>query len=156
MNDVTLFVAVLSPMSNYCSITFSVTVQSDNDFKKEMWTLQLPETLILCLYVAYIDVFFAGFQWYDVMTKEFGRERLVQRSAILLSPQCGDATPCITQATLQGKTYIMLDNVIYFCFYSICSCIRICILTDASIVRINFYSNLSIVFLRTRIPFTHM
>ena len=45
--------------------------------------------------LAYIDVFFAGFQWYDVMTKEFGRERLVQRHAILLSPQCGDKTSCI-------------------------------------------------------------
>jgi hypothetical protein len=47
---VTSFVAVLSPMSNYCSITTSVTIQPDNAFKKEMWTLQLPEILKLCLW----------------------------------------------------------------------------------------------------------
>ena len=66
-----------------------------------MWTLQLLEILILCLYVAHIDVFSAGFQRYAVMTKEFGRERLVQRRAIPLSPQCGcgDTTSCIRQAT---------------------------------------------------------
>jgi hypothetical protein len=34
----------------------------------------------------------------NVMIKEFGRERLVQRRAILLSPQCGDTTSCIRQA----------------------------------------------------------
>jgi hypothetical protein len=33
------------------------------------------------------------------MTKWFGREDLVQRHAILLSPQCGDTTSGITQAT---------------------------------------------------------
>ena len=32
MHDVTLCFAVLSPVSNYCAITFSVTVQSDNAF----------------------------------------------------------------------------------------------------------------------------
>jgi hypothetical protein len=44
-------------------------------------------------------VFSAGFQRYAVMTKEFGRERLVQRRTILLSPQCGDRASCIRQAT---------------------------------------------------------
>ena len=113
VNDVTfIFVAVLSPMSNYCSITFSVTVQSDNAFKKEMWTLQLPEMLILCLYVAHIDVFFTGFQWYDIMTKEFGRERLVQRRAILLSPQCGDTTSCIRHLVSDGLLLLIsMENV---------------------------------------------
>jgi hypothetical protein len=33
-------------------------------------------------------VFCHTFQWYDVMSKYFGRECLMQRRAILLSPQC--------------------------------------------------------------------
>jgi hypothetical protein len=98
-----------------CCRSFSATVQSDNAFKKEKWTLQLPKISKLCLwkweydceftmhnmnewtlssrfvYVVNIDVFFPAFQWYDVMIKEFGRER----RAILLSPQCGDTTSCI-------------------------------------------------------------
>ena len=49
VHGVKLYVAVLSPMSNYCSITTSVTVHNDNAFKKEMWTLQLSEILKLCL-----------------------------------------------------------------------------------------------------------
>ena len=48
-------------------------------------------------YVAYIDVPtpLPAFQWYDVMTKKFDRERLMQSRAILLSPQYGDTTYCI-------------------------------------------------------------
>ena len=112
VNDVTLFVAVLSPMSNYSSITFSVTVQSNNALKKEMWTLQLPEILTLCLYVAHIDVFFARFQWYDIMTKEFGIESLVQRLTIRLSPQCGDTTYCIRHHASHGLlSLISRENV---------------------------------------------
>jgi hypothetical protein len=51
------------------------------------------------VYIANIDVFSPTFQWYDVMTTEFGRERLVQCPVVLLSPQCGDTTSCIRQAT---------------------------------------------------------
>ena len=46
-----------------------------------------------------VTVFCLAFQWYDVMSKQFGIERLVQRRTILLSPQCGDTTSCIRQAT---------------------------------------------------------
>jgi hypothetical protein len=42
-----------------------------------------------------VTVLCLTFQWYDVISKYFGRERLVQRRAILLSPQCGDTTSCI-------------------------------------------------------------
>ena len=46
-----------------------------------------------------VTVFCLTLQWYDVMSKWFGRERLVQRRAILLLPQCGDTTSCIGQTT---------------------------------------------------------
>ena len=65
MHDVTLFVAVHSPMSRYCSITFSVTAVSQQClFILEMWTVQLREILnvcpckLECAYVAYIGAYF--------------------------------------------------------------------------------------------------
>jgi len=95
VHDVTLVVAVHSPMSRYCSITFSVTVQSSyNTFLEKcgpyscrkywnyvfgnenmtvnIFTIHNTNEWTLndrFVYVAYIDVFSPAFQWYDVMTK---------------------------------------------------------------------------------------
>jgi hypothetical protein len=78
-------------------------------------TLQLPEILIPCLYVTNIDVFFAGFQWYDVMTKKFGRERHSFITTMWWYNILYHA-PCITQAifiNFKGEPYIMLGNKLY-------------------------------------------
>jgi hypothetical protein len=43
---------------------------------------------------------------------EFGRERLVQRRAILLSPQCGDTTSCIRHLVSDRRlSLISKENV---------------------------------------------
>ena len=59
-----------------------------------------------------VTVFCLTFQWYDVMSNQFGRERLVQRRAILLSPQCGDTTFCIRYLVSDRRfSLISKDNV---------------------------------------------
>ena len=65
MHDVTLFVAVHSPMSRYCSITFSVTAQSvDNDFyfrnvdRTFAGILKACPCKLECVSVAYIGMYF--------------------------------------------------------------------------------------------------
>ena len=49
MHDVTLFVAVHSPKSRHCSITFHVTAQWCDNACLEMWAVELPEILKLSL-----------------------------------------------------------------------------------------------------------
>jgi hypothetical protein len=47
------------------------------------------------------------------MSKKFGRERLVQRRTILLSPQCGDTTSCIRHIVSDGLlSSIPMENVL--------------------------------------------
>jgi hypothetical protein len=64
------------------------------------WRHVCCRSLYCFVNVAHIYVFYPAFQRYDLFSKYFGRERLVQRSAILLSPQCGHTTSCIRLATL--------------------------------------------------------
>jgi len=59
VNDITLFVAVLSPMSNYCSITSVSLYNPTKVLKKKCGPYSCRK--YWCLYVAYIDVLFAGF-----------------------------------------------------------------------------------------------
>jgi hypothetical protein len=59
-----------------------------------------------------VTVFCLTFQWYDVMSKLFGRECLVQLHAILLSPQCGDTTSCIRHLVSDRRlSLISKENV---------------------------------------------
>ena len=59
-----------------------------------------------------VTVFYLTFQCYDVMSKYFGRERLVQRRAIFLSPQCGDTTACIRRLVSDRRlSLIAKENV---------------------------------------------
>ena len=59
-----------------------------------------------------VTVFYLTFQCYDVMSKYFSRERLVQRRAIFLSPQCGDTTACIRRLVSDRRlSLIAKENV---------------------------------------------
>ena len=60
-----------------------------------------------------VTVFCLTFQWYDVMSKLFGRERLVKRRAILLSPQCGDTTSCIIHFVSERRHSLISKKNVY-------------------------------------------
>jgi hypothetical protein len=102
-----------------------VKVVRQRTFRRRLYNkLYFLRRLYNILY--FLDVYILCFIYLDVCViyfislDEFGRERFVQRGAILLSPQCGDTTSCIMhlvserRLSLIFKTYIMLDNVLYF------------------------------------------
>ena len=77
------------------------------------------------------------------MTSCQSRERLVQRRAILLSPQCGDTTSCIRHlvpdrrlSLISKENVYNLDNIWLFLFFAIFIFFILCVIVSLSVIHI--------------------
>ena len=81
-------------------------------YSEEDYILCMTSLFFPFIHPCRVTVFCLTFQWYNVMSKYFGRERLVQHRAILLSPQCGDTTSCIRHLVSDRRfSLISKENV---------------------------------------------